>query len=201
MKSESEVAPLCPSVVHQTPLSMGFYRQGYWSELPFPSPGDLPIPRTESRSCSLQADSLLSEPPGKTEEVEQSQYLILNPFGSSLVLVPSTILSATDSNIWTEIPSFFHNTSCFLRWYMFKCCSDWMRMCVLSHSVMSDSLRPMDWSPSGFSVHGILQARRLEWIANPFSRGSSQPRDRTLVPCVAGRFFTIWATGNYWSVY
>ena len=53
---------------------------------------------------------------------------------------------------------------------------------------------PMDYSPPGSSVHGILQARILEWVAIPFSRGSSQPRDQTLVSCIAGRFFTIWAT-------
>ena len=55
---------------------------------------------------------------------------------------------------------------------------------------------PMDCSPSGSSVHGILQARILEWIGIPFSRGSSQPRDRTQVSCIAGRFFTVWATGK-----
>ena len=44
------------------------------------------------------------------------------------------------------------------------------------------------------TVHGILQARILEWVAFPFSRGSSQPRDRTQVYCIAGRFFTNWAT-------
>ena len=44
------------------------------------------------------------------------------------------------------------------------------------------------------SVHGILQARILEWAAIPFSRGSSWPRDQTRVSCTAGRFFTIWAT-------
>ena len=40
----------------------------------------------------------------------------------------------------------------------------------------------------------ILQARILEWVALPFSRGSSQPRDQTQVSCIAGRFFTVWAT-------
>ena len=49
-------------------------------------------------------------------------------------------------------------------------------------------------SPSGSSVHGISQARILEWVAIPFSRGSSQPRDQTQVSCIASRFFTIWAT-------
>ena len=43
-------------------------------------------------------------------------------------------------------------------------------------------------------VHGILRARILEWAAFPFSRGSSQPRDRTQVSCIAGGFFTSWAT-------
>ena len=48
--------------------------------------------------------------------------------------------------------------------------------------------------PMDFSVHGTLQARILEWVAFPFSRGSSQPRDRTQVSCIAGGFFTNWAT-------
>ena len=52
----------------------------------------------------------------------------------------------------------------------------------------------MDCSSPGSSVHGILQARILEWGAIPFSRGSSWPRDRTQVSCIAGRFFTVWAT-------
>ena len=47
--------------------------------------------------------------------------------------------------------------------------------------------------PSSF-VHGILQARKLEWVAISFSRGSSLPRDQTLVSCIAGRVFTNWST-------
>ena len=52
----------------------------------------------------------------------------------------------------------------------------------------------MNCSPPGFSVHGILRARILEWVAFPFSSESSQPRDGTCVSCIAGRFFTICAT-------
>ena len=48
--------------------------------------------------------------------------------------------------------------------------------------------------PMNYTAHGILQTRILEWIAFPFSRGSSQCRDRTQVSHIAGRFFTIWAT-------
>ena len=44
--------------------------------------------------------------------------------------------------------------------------------------------------PMNYTVHGILQARMLEWVAVAFSRGSSQPRDWTQIPCIAGRFFT-----------
>ena len=53
---------------------------------------------------------------------------------------------------------------------------------------------PMDCSLLGSSVHGIFQARILEWVAIYFSRGTSQPRDQTRVSCIAGRCFTIWAT-------
>ena len=54
---------------------------------------------------------------------------------------------------------------------------------------------PMKGSPPGASIHEILKARTcLEKVASPFSRGSSPPRDRTQVSCIAGRFFTIRVT-------
>ena len=52
----------------------------------------------------------------------------------------------------------------------------------------------MDCSPPGSSVHGIFQVKILEWVAIPFSRGSSWPRGRTGDPCFIDRFFTIWST-------
>ena len=52
---------------------------------------------------------------------------------------------------------------------------------------------PMDCSLPGSSVHGIFQARILEWVAIPFSRGSSWPRDRTCVSCFTGEFVTVGA--------
>ena len=64
----------------------------------------------------------------------------------------------------------------------------------ISRSVMSDSLQSRtDCSPPDYSVRGILQARILERVATPFSRGSSRPRDRTQVFHIAGRFFTVHA--------
>ena len=55
---------------------------------------------------------------------------------------------------------------------------------------------PTDCSPPVSSVHGILQARTLEWITIPFSRGSSWPRDQTQVSCIAGKLFTCNFTVN-----
>ena len=52
---------------------------------------------------------------------------------------------------------------------------------------------PVDCSPLS-SIHGILQTRMLEWVAIPFSRGSSRPKDWTQVSCTVGRFCTVWAT-------
>ena len=57
-------------------------------------------------------------------------------------------------------------------------------------------------TPMDYTVHGILQDRILEWVAFPFSRGSSLPRDWTQVSLIAGRLFTSWATRKaqeYWS--
>ena len=62
-----------------------------------------------------------------------------------------------------------------------------------SASVGSDC-DSVDCNKPGSSVHGILQARILEWATFPFSRGSSWPRDPTWVSSIAGRFFTVWAT-------
>ena len=66
-------------------------------------------------------------------------------------------------------------------------------MCLVTQScpTLGD---PMDCNPLGSSVHGILQARVLEWVAISSSRGSSQPRDRTQVSRIVGGFFAIWAT-------
>ena len=69
-------------------------------------------------------------------------------------------------------------------------------MCVCAKLLQSclTLCDPVDSSPPDSSVHGILQARILEWVAISFSRGSSQPRDRTRVSCIGGRRFNLWAT-------
>ena len=68
-------------------------------------------------------------------------------------------------------------------------------------SVVSDFLRPRGLSPPGSSVHGILQARILEWVAIPFSRGSSWLWGQTWVSCIADRFLTFWATFYLCSIF
>ena len=68
-------------------------------------------------------------------------------------------------------------------------------LCYLSSCLVAQSCltlcKVMDGSPPGSSVHGILQARILEWVAIPFFMVSSLPRDQTLVTCIAGRLFTL----------
>ena len=73
------------------------------------------------------------------------------------------------------------------------------KLCLLTLKVKVTQLRltlctPMDYSTPSSSVHGVLQARILEWVATLFSRGSSWPRDRTQVTHITSRFFTVWAT-------
>ena len=72
-------------------------------------------------------------------------------------------------------------------------------MCVLVAQLCPTLCDPMDGSPQDSSVHGIFQARILEWIAISFSRVSSRPRDWNWVSCTAGRFFTIWAMREEWE--
>ena len=67
-------------------------------------------------------------------------------------------------------------------------------MCVLVAQLCPTLCDPMDCSWPDSSVQGIFQARILDWVAIPFSRRSSQPRDWTQVSWIAGRFFTIWDT-------
>ena len=72
-------------------------------------------------------------------------------------------------------------------------------LCVCeSCSLVSDSATP--WSMV-YTVHGILQYRILEWAAFPFSKGSSQPRDWTLVSRIAGGFFPNWAIREVWKFF
>ena len=124
------------TVACQSPLSMEFPRQEYWSGLPCPPTGDLTNP-------GIELPSLMS-------------LALAGRFFTS-----STICKAQES-VWKW------------KWVTQSC----LTLC----------------NPTDCIVHGVLQARILEWVALPFSRGSSQPRDPTQVSCIAGGFFTSWAT-------
>ena len=132
------------TIAHQAPLTMEFSRQEYWSELPFPSPGNLPYPGIEPRSPVLEADALTSEPPGQENSRNTSTSALL------ITLKPLTVWITTN-------------------------CEKFLKR----------------WDYQTTSVHGILQAGILEWVAISFSRGSSQPTDQTKVSSTASRFFTI----------
>ena len=68
--------------------------------------------------------------------------------------------------------------------------------CCLFTTLCPTLCDPADYSPPGSSVHGILQARLLGWVAISSSRGFSWPRDQTHISCIAGRRFNLWATGE-----
>ena len=75
----------------------------------------------------------------------------------------------------------------FLKRLPFETMTEWVLL-AQSCLTLCDTI---DYNPPGSSVHGILQARILEWVTISFSRGSSPPRDQTWISCFAGRFFTI----------
>ena len=75
---------------------------------------------------------------------------------------------------------------------LFRPWSSHVKWKSLSHVQLS--VTPMDYSPPVTSVHGILQARILMWVAISYFRGSSWHRGWTQVSCITGRFFTVWAT-------
>ena len=86
--------------------------------------------------------------------------------------------------------SFHQPLVCYLWWWHL-----WVGQCLVPQSHLS-LCSPMNWSPPG--CLRILQARIMEWVAMPFSRGYSPSRDGTQVSCIAGGFFTSWTTREAW---
>ena len=92
-----------------------------------------------------------------------------------------TFMGAFSAFLFSVTPSSTENDKNYSLWLLsYK----WSESC----SVVSDFVTTIDCT-----VHGVLQARILQWVAIPFSRGSSQPRDRTQVSHIAGGLFTSWA--------
>ena len=100
-----------------------------------------------------------------------------------------SIMIHQNSNLWFILFFFVF----LLHKHFYTCHYEEMKVKVLVAQSCLTLWDHMDCSLPGSSVHGILQARILEWVAILFSRDSSQQRDWTWISCIAGRFFTIWA--------
>ena len=170
------------TVARQAPLSMEFSRQNYWSGLPFPFPGDLPNPGIKPRSLAVQADTLPSEPSGKSSEksscVETSIVLLKGflweePSKHCCCCCVTSVVSDSvrpHRQQATRLPCPWDSPGkstgvgchCLLQSMKVKSASEVTQSCL----TLSD---PMDCSPPGSSAPGILQARVLEWGAIAFS--------------------------------
>ena len=138
-------------VPHLAPLYMGSLQARILEWVALPSSRGSFQPRDWIQT--MQADSLLSEPPGKPKNTEVGSLFLLR--------------GIFPTNNQTGVS------------------------CIAGRFFTSWATR----ETQKYSVHGILQARILEWVAMPFSRGSSQPRDhQTQVFHIASGFFTIWVT-------
>ena len=149
---------------------MQFSRHEYWSGLPFPSPGDLPNPGIELGSPELAGRFL-------TVWATREAHIYI------LYSMPIYVLSVN----W-------------LFWYLYLCLYSYACMPAKSLQSCPSLCDPTDCSPSGSSIHRILQARILEWVAMPSSKGSSWPRDLTsisYVSCIGRR--VLYHPGATWE--
>ena len=172
------------SVTPLTIQSMEFSR-------PFPSPGVLPNPGIEPGSPALQADSLPAELQGKPK----------NTGVGSLSLLQEIFLTQESNRGLLHCRWILYHLSQQGSPLVFPHITCLFRVVLVSEVKVTQSC-PTLCDPMDYTDHGIVQARILEWVAMPSSRGSSQPRDWTQVSHIAGRFFTSWATREaqgYWS--
>ena len=157
-----------PWTVARIPLSTGFSMQEYWSGLPFPPPGDLPDPGVKlvSPVSPATAGGFLSAVSVQSFSVSVFIYWTWRVSTAKVGLLKWRGLKlAVDQQ---EGPRTWccHLTSC-------KTSEGWLPP---DHAMLSRSVISL-CNPMECTVHGILQARILEWVAFPLSRGSSQPRD------------------------
>ena len=182
------------------------FQARYWSGLPFSSPGDHPDPGIEPGSPALQADILPSELPGKSfiflaanrdnstnkdytcskqmgkvqahDGIELELYCLHHSDGSSQYSCCNKPVYSLPIYIeYSSIKKTQRNTEFFCRSFFLV-------------KVKVTQSCPILYNSMDCIVHEILQARILEWVAIPFSRGCPQPRDQTQVSCIAGGFFT-----------
>ena len=167
------------TIAYQAPPSLGFSRQEYGSVLPFPSPGDLPDPGIKPKRVAKESDT--------------TKYIHTHTHKFSILF--SFLLCIFKSFHFEKIKYTYKKLACSISlkdniFIPFK------ETCVCAKSLQSCPTHDdsMCCSLPGVSVHEILQARKLEWVCMPSSRGSSPPRDQS-------RFFTTSTTweGNKMS--
>ena len=141
------------TVARQPPLSIGFSRQEYWNGAPFLPPGDLFDPGIKPESSALAGRFFTTSTTWETL--------------SSLDIVSIVCMSQSQSPNPSPPPAHFQKYH------------PSMYPILYSESEVKVAQSCLTFcDPMDYTVHGILQARILEWVAIPFSRGSSQPRDR-----------------------
>ena len=135
---------------------------------------------------------------------------LLNCYVFSLVCLWGNLAVNHSSCFGSQVPCTAPCLSYLLQLYVWKLLSHiWLFVTLRTIQWVSEIAQscptlcnPMDCSPPGSSIHGILQARILRWVAISFSRGSSLPRDRTQISRIAGRPFNPWVTreapDNFW---
>ena len=114
-----------------------------------------------------------------------SVYKILQARMLELIAVPSS-----RGSFWTRDQTHVSYVSS-IGWQFLSTSTTWEGLYIWWKWKIAQSC-PTICDPMHYTVHGILQARILKWVAFPFSRGSSQPTDQTQVSLIAGRFFTSW---------
>ena len=162
---------------------MEFSRQGYWSGLPCPPPGDLPSPGIEPESLAslALADSLPLHYLGSPNNSLMQPYSYI----SYLLVWDWWQEKWLSSPTMEEIKALNIGKIYFTKWERQKPIFEIYLKCgksLQSHPPLCD---PMDCSLPGSSVHGISQARMLEWVAISSSKGSSWPRDQTHISYVS----------------
>ena len=146
---------------------------------------NFPLARSPRSSWPLDATWQWRSVRKKRNQVRKSvlKHLLINCSQVSLLVQ----ILQTHMTKWTN----FKSPSQDLRWAFVR--QGFAVLCLITQ-LCPTLCDPMDHGPPGSSVHGILQARILEWVAMPSSRGSSQPRDQTQVSHLAGEFFTVWTS-------
>ena len=134
---------------------------------------------------AFQVAPIVKSPPVKAGDIKRCgfNYATVNTEGTFPVIIVIPACQCLH-----ETTGFFHGSlKTLLTASPHSSCKSFEGMKV---KVKVTQLCPTLCNPMNYTVHRILQARILQWVAFPFSRGSSQPRDQTQVFCIAGRFFT-----------